>query len=361
MTSPSNSQFGVELGALEADAKLWESNKAELEKAATAADNLKIDATAFSFAGQAVAASYEKLRAKIAGLLKAGHDEFGSIAATLRASASAYAAGDAEIADRMRGIDEGAGGAQTPPAMLGSGGGTAQVPAGNSSQGSSGNHPMNTENPSADATGETGGAQSPSNSQEAGGGTGQDQGDDKPASDCEQTNDKPSPTPAAGETGGAQPPASDSEEAGSDTAQNPGDDKTDSDCEQTNDEPSPTPAAGETGGAQPPPDDSQEAGGAQSSYNVDVPIGGAAQDPGEGNPQGATADETTNEERSSTGAADETGNTQRSPNGLESGSGTEQNANGTRPESTTGSDARNDERSSSNSTGETEHRVRPRR
>jgi hypothetical protein len=101
---PGAERIAVALEALEADARAWTGAAGELRTAAARAAGQGLDPAAFSVAGAPVAAAYEALRTKTAGLLTAGADNFDAIARALRTSAAAYAAEEAARAGRMRGI-----------------------------------------------------------------------------------------------------------------------------------------------------------------------------------------------------------------------------------------------------------------
>lgn len=102
--SPTSEQITVALDALEADAVRWVRLAGELRTAAAAASSQAVDPAAFSFAGGAVAASYDALRTRMAALIEDGAANFESVAAALRASAAAYEADDLAGAHRMQGI-----------------------------------------------------------------------------------------------------------------------------------------------------------------------------------------------------------------------------------------------------------------
>ncbi|MDF3051768.1 MAG: Excreted virulence factor EspC, type diderm [Pseudonocardia sp.] len=98
---PQPGELTVALDALEADAALWSRAAADLHAAAATLDGQQLDPTAFSFAGDAVAATYEALRVKAAALVHAGADNLDAIAAALRTSAATYAAEDAAGMHRL--------------------------------------------------------------------------------------------------------------------------------------------------------------------------------------------------------------------------------------------------------------------
>jgi uncharacterized protein YukE len=101
---PTPQQIAVALDALRADADRWADAAATMHAAAALADAQKVDAAAFSFAGQAVAAAYEGLRVKLVTLIGQCASNFDSVAAALRASADAYEADEAAGAHRMQNI-----------------------------------------------------------------------------------------------------------------------------------------------------------------------------------------------------------------------------------------------------------------
>lgn len=102
--APTHEQITVSLVALRDDADQWADAAKVMNEAAANADVQKMDASAFSFAGQAAAVAYEELRAKMAMLLQQGATRFDSIAGALRASADAYEADEALGAHRMQKI-----------------------------------------------------------------------------------------------------------------------------------------------------------------------------------------------------------------------------------------------------------------
>ena len=91
----------VALRALEADARRWAEAAATLRGAAGAVGARELPPGAFSFAGGEVAEVYEQLRARMAGLLAEGAENFDAVAAALRRSASAYAEDEASGAHRI--------------------------------------------------------------------------------------------------------------------------------------------------------------------------------------------------------------------------------------------------------------------
>jgi hypothetical protein len=102
--APSQQQITVALDALEADAVMWTEAAAALHDAAAIAAGLRIDSTAFSFAGQTVAATYWNVHLTMTRLLTEGAGALDSIAAALRTSAEAYRAEEEAGIHRMRGI-----------------------------------------------------------------------------------------------------------------------------------------------------------------------------------------------------------------------------------------------------------------
>ena len=104
MTTPTPHEIRVALGALEADAEDWARAAEQLRAAAATADRQKLDPAAFTFAGQAAAAAYEDLRARMAGLIAQGATNLDAIATALRASAAAYAADEAAGVHRLQNI-----------------------------------------------------------------------------------------------------------------------------------------------------------------------------------------------------------------------------------------------------------------
>lgn len=101
---PTPAEVTVATDALRADADDWTHAADELRDAAGTADRLVLPATAFSFAGGAVAASYEALRAKAATLLVEGADNFTDISAALRSAADQYDADEAANAHALQNI-----------------------------------------------------------------------------------------------------------------------------------------------------------------------------------------------------------------------------------------------------------------
>src|SRR4051812_20231832 len=102
--APTPEQITVSLAALRSDSDAWAAAAETMAAAGADADGQKLDAAAFSFAGQAAAAAYEELRAKMARLVHEGAVRFASIAGALRASADAYEADEAAGAHRLRNI-----------------------------------------------------------------------------------------------------------------------------------------------------------------------------------------------------------------------------------------------------------------
>lgn len=101
--APTNDQITVALGALREDAGLWDGGADELRSAAVRAGAMALPPAAFSFAGQAVLASYEQLRVKAITLLRGGAANYDDIATALRLSADAYEADEATGVHRMNG------------------------------------------------------------------------------------------------------------------------------------------------------------------------------------------------------------------------------------------------------------------
>ncbi len=102
--APTSEQITVALDRLREDADKWVGGAEELRTAAGWVGAVVLAPAAFSFAGQAVAASYEQLRAKVAALVDGGAANFDDIATALRQSADAYEADEAAGAHRMTGI-----------------------------------------------------------------------------------------------------------------------------------------------------------------------------------------------------------------------------------------------------------------
>ncbi|MCO1657419.1 hypothetical protein [Pseudonocardia humida] len=102
--APTPAQITVALDALRDDAELWDGGAEELRSAAGRAGAMALPPAAFSFAGQAVLASYEQLRIKVAALLTAGAANYDDIAIALRQSADAYESDEAAGAHRMAGV-----------------------------------------------------------------------------------------------------------------------------------------------------------------------------------------------------------------------------------------------------------------
>jgi hypothetical protein len=102
--SPPAEQITVSLAALRADAADWEHAAGELRTAARRADAAVVPSAAFSFAGAPVERAYELLRVNTAGLLAAGAQEFGAMAAALRAAADTYEADELRHLHRLRNV-----------------------------------------------------------------------------------------------------------------------------------------------------------------------------------------------------------------------------------------------------------------
>lgn len=100
--APEPQQIVVALDALESDAVGWLRIADELRAAAGNAGALTLGAPEFSFAGGALAASYEALRARLVALLDGGSANAAAVAAALRASAATYAAEEQAGVHRMR-------------------------------------------------------------------------------------------------------------------------------------------------------------------------------------------------------------------------------------------------------------------
>ena len=102
--APTPDQITVALDALRDDTELWDGGADELRSAASQAGAMALPPAAFSFAGQAVLASYEQLRIKAVELLRGGAANYDDIASALHQSADAYEADEAAGAHRMSGI-----------------------------------------------------------------------------------------------------------------------------------------------------------------------------------------------------------------------------------------------------------------
>lgn len=102
--APTPDQITVATDALRADAADWNTAASELRRAATTADQLAVPASAFSFAGGAVHASYDALRIKAAALLAEGAANFDDIGGALRTAADAYEADEAANAHAIQNI-----------------------------------------------------------------------------------------------------------------------------------------------------------------------------------------------------------------------------------------------------------------
>lgn len=89
--------------ALRADAAAWNTAADELGSAAATAQARVVPMAAFSFAGTAIAESYEALRVKTEALLRDGAAYFDDIAHTLRTAADQY---DADEADNAHAIQD---------------------------------------------------------------------------------------------------------------------------------------------------------------------------------------------------------------------------------------------------------------
>lgn len=95
----------VALDALEADAAQWQRIAGELRGASTRAAAQHLDPAVFSFAGQAAAAAYESLRARLTRLLAQGAANADATADALVSCAAAYAADERAHVDHLRGIN----------------------------------------------------------------------------------------------------------------------------------------------------------------------------------------------------------------------------------------------------------------
>jgi hypothetical protein len=103
-TRPSLERIAVSLEALRADATDWDHAAADLRGAAHRADAVVVPSAAFSFAGDPVAEAYELLRVHSVALLSGGADNFGAIAAALRAAAATYEADELNNVHRLRNV-----------------------------------------------------------------------------------------------------------------------------------------------------------------------------------------------------------------------------------------------------------------
>lgn len=102
--APEPEQVCVVPGALRADAAVWDRAADRLRAAAGGAETeVVLPPAAFSFAGAPVAAAYDALRSRTAGLLRAGADNFDDVATALRRSADAYEADEAAGVARLHG------------------------------------------------------------------------------------------------------------------------------------------------------------------------------------------------------------------------------------------------------------------
>jgi hypothetical protein len=99
--NPTPQQISTGLQALRDEATTWVGLADTMTESARRARAAGLPPAAFSFAGQAVAAAYEALRAKTADLLDAGAANFDDIAAALRATAAAYEADEAAHAHSL--------------------------------------------------------------------------------------------------------------------------------------------------------------------------------------------------------------------------------------------------------------------
>ena len=109
--------FRADPSSLRSDAARWSDAVLSLAEAAGAAEQLAIDANAFSYLANfttGVDQTYAALQAKLTSLLHQGVASFTDIAAALTATADTYANADQTADERVRG-------AGTPLTDLGSG------------------------------------------------------------------------------------------------------------------------------------------------------------------------------------------------------------------------------------------------
>jgi hypothetical protein len=106
MTSPEPTPADIyaALEVLRADARGWTDAADTMRTAAANAGAAVLPVATFSFAGEkaGVAASYEKLRDRLTGLIEQGARNFDDVSAALYASAAAYEADEAAHVHRMR-------------------------------------------------------------------------------------------------------------------------------------------------------------------------------------------------------------------------------------------------------------------
>jgi hypothetical protein len=105
-TSPTPADIYAALDVLRADARRWADAAGTMAAAAADARAAVLPVATFSFAGEkaGVAASYEKLRDRVTGLIEQGARNFDDVSAALHASAAAYEADEAAHVHRMRHI-----------------------------------------------------------------------------------------------------------------------------------------------------------------------------------------------------------------------------------------------------------------
>lgn len=106
MTSPNPTPADIyaALDVLRADARGWADAADTMGTATTNAGAAVLPVATFSFAGEkaGVAASYEKLRGRVTGLIEQGARNFDDTSAALYASAAAYEADEAAHVHRMK-------------------------------------------------------------------------------------------------------------------------------------------------------------------------------------------------------------------------------------------------------------------
>lgn len=104
MTTPSDDRIVASLGALRADADLWQSMAASVTEAGRAAAALGPRAGDFSAPGAELATTYALLRSKMVRLLEEASVNFSDIASALRTSADSYQSEEDAGVHRLRGI-----------------------------------------------------------------------------------------------------------------------------------------------------------------------------------------------------------------------------------------------------------------
>lgn len=104
MTRPSDERIAASLGALRADADLWQSMAATVTEAGRAAAALGPRAGDFSAPGAELAETYARLRSKMVRLLDEASVNFAGVASALRTSADSYQAEEEAGVHRLRGI-----------------------------------------------------------------------------------------------------------------------------------------------------------------------------------------------------------------------------------------------------------------